>query len=249
MPINGLFAPSWLINPFIFSLFLFGVPRAQSQPNVQDAAVLPDSAKGYWRVYTDYNTGLTRISFYTTEHELLYQEKMKDRYIKLTKRTIAQFNELLAKLVDGHLVADRIKSYDLLVSTHGIDPPRFLLPEVDEPPTDSPQTPSNQLLVNLLPVQDKKVRLCYSNPAQQHLLVSIKDEFSHYMYRARSLAKTNSELFNLSQLPPGRYRFDIDSGQNTIQYSLVIPEGDDRIELNRVSSPSTGLTQPKAHLP
>ncbi|MVM38998.1 hypothetical protein GO730_18020 [Spirosoma sp. HMF3257] len=236
MRIDRLFAKKWLINTFIFVLFLFIRPMAQSQPNVYDAPTPPDSAKGYWRLYTDYNSGLTRVSFYTTNHELLYQEKMKDRYIKLTKRTVAQFNDLLMKLVDGHLVADRVRSYDLLVSTHGINPPRFSLSQAVEQPTESPQTPSDQLLVNLLPIQDKKVKLWYRNLTQQPLLISIKDEFSQNMYRTVSLAKTNSELFNLSQLPPGHYRFLIESGLNIVHYSLIIPEEDGFIKLNRVSS-------------
>lgn len=249
MRINRFLAKNWLTPPFIFVLLLFGRPMAQSQPNVHDAAILPDSAKGYWRLYTDYKSGLTRVSFYTPKHELLYEEHMKDRYIKLTKRTIAQFNDVLTRLVEGHLLADRVKSYNLRVSINGTVPGRFSSPRADEPPIASDQMASDQLWVNVLPIQGKKLRLWYKNPTQQPLLISIKDEVSQNMYRAVSLTRTNSELFNLSHLPTGRYRLSIASRLNTVEYNLVIAEEDELIEFTGGASLSTRLAQGEVPLP
>jgi hypothetical protein len=228
----------WLINTVSVFLFLCNALLTQAQPNVHDAPMLPDSAKGYWRLYTDYDSRLTRVSFYSVQDRLLYQETIKDRYVKLTKRTMSEFNDLLARIVEGHLIADRIKSYDLSTIGQWAPRPPLSLPAPEEQMAESSQAGSDQLAVELIQIEGKKVRLWYKNPAQQPLLISIQDEVSQNMYRAINTAKTNSEVFNLSQLPQGHYRFKIDCGQTSVHYSLVIPEDDGRIKLNRLITPS-----------
>lgn len=235
---TNFFLRCWLINTVSVFLLLYNALLTQAQPNVHDAPMLPDSAKGYWRLYTDYDSRLTRVSFYSVQHQLLYQETIKDRYVKLTKRTMSEFDDLLAKLVEGHLMTDRIKSYDLLATGQRVPRPQFSLPATQEQMAESSQAGSDQLAVQLIQIEDKKVMLWYKNPAQQQLLIRIQDEVSQNMYRAINTAKTNSEVFNLSRLPQGHYRFKIDCGPTSVQYSLVIPEDDGRIKLNRLATPS-----------
>ncbi|MCK8496101.1 hypothetical protein M0L20_29815 [Spirosoma sp. RP8] len=219
-------------------LLLYDPLLTKAQPNVHDAPMLSDSAKGYWRLHTDYDSRLTRVSFYSLQDQLLYQETIKDRYVKLTKRTMAEFDDLLARLVEGHLVTDRIKSYDLPPIGQEAPSPPFSLPASKEQLAESSQAGSDQLAVELIQIEDKKVRLWYKNLAQQPLLIRIQDEVSQNMYRATHTAETNSKVFNLSGLPAGHYRFKIDCGQTIVQYSLVIAGDEGRIKLNRLATPS-----------
>ncbi|RAI75119.1 hypothetical protein HMF3257_14610 [Spirosoma telluris] len=135
-------------------------------------------------------------------------------------------------------MADRIKSYDLSTTGQWAPRPQFSLPAPEEQMAESSQADSDQLAVQLIQLEGKKVRLWCKNPAQQQLLIRIQDEVSQNMYRATNTAKTNNEVFNLSCLPQGLYRFKIDCGQTSVQYSLVIPEDEGRIKLNRLTTPS-----------
>lgn len=235
---HSLFPRHWFVNACCVCLLLAGGRLSQGQPNLYDEPTLPDSAKGYWRLYTDYHSRQTRVSFYSVQHQLLYQEKMNDRYVKLTKRTRAEFDELLTKLVDGHLVADRIKSYELLAPGQWSARPSISLPVIQEPDADSPQHTADQLTVQVTPIRGKKVRLWYLNPVQQPLLISLQDELAQNLYRVIRRAQTDSEVFNLSQLPQGRYRFRIEGSKASVHYSLLIPEGDGPIQLHRLSTQS-----------
>lgn len=96
----------WLLRSLLLYSLLLTETKVTGQPDPYNQPASTDSTQCYWRLYTDYATRMTRVSFYTSRHELLYQEKIKDRYIKLSKRTIRQFDDLLTRLVNRNLVGN-----------------------------------------------------------------------------------------------------------------------------------------------
>ena len=168
---------NWLVQLLFFSWLFLAAPLVQGQSDAYYQHAVSDSLRGNWRLQTDYSSRMTQISFYTAHHELLYQEKIKDRYVKLTKRTLRRFDELLAQLVERHLVADQVKSYDLWASTREIDLSPYQ-PMRSEPGIKIIIDTVNQLTVNLTITEDNKLNLFYLNPTQQSLLIILKGENS-----------------------------------------------------------------------
>ena len=192
-----------------------------SQPNPYNQHTRPDSSKGYWKLHTDYNTRMTHVRFYSSQNELLYQEKIKDRYIKLTKRTIRQFDNLLNRLVARNLVVGRVKSYDILVSNQWNAIPQPASSRLEESSMPAPVA-SSLPTIDLQVVSNTQVRLSYLNPASKQLLITIANESYEYFYKRKSTLKEYAGLLNISHLPSGTYRFEVDGGKKVAQYQLTI---------------------------
>ena len=76
-----------------------------------------ESDKGYWQVHTDPNSRNTIVQFFDGSNQLLYQETMPKKYIKLNKRNVRQFDVLLGKLMARELLSGKVKSYDLVADS------------------------------------------------------------------------------------------------------------------------------------
>ena len=88
MAIFYLLPLHWFLRSLLIYALILTQNEAIGQPNPANQQPSLDSTQAYWRLYTDYAARMMRVSFYTSRHRLLYQEKIKDRYIKLSKRTI-----------------------------------------------------------------------------------------------------------------------------------------------------------------
>lgn len=192
------------------------------QPNPYGQRTRPDSSKGYWKLYTDYNTRMTHVRSYSSQDDLLYQEKIKDRYIKLTKRTIRQFDNLLNRLVARNLVVGRVKSYAILVSNQWNAIPQPVSSLLEEETSSLAPITSSLPTIDLQVVSTTQVRLSYLNPASKQLLITIANESYEYFYKRKSTLKEYAGLLNISHLPSGTYRFEVDGGKKVAQYQLTI---------------------------
>jgi hypothetical protein len=217
----------------LVSSLAFKVLPAQGQLTSNDQFTPSSSATAYWRVHTDYKQQMTCINFYTAQHNLLYQEKIKDRFVKLSKHTIRQFDQFLTKLVAGHLVADRVETYDLLAMNQWNTLIQSPQAEAAEPKSVMPLTSYDQLTVTLRLIDEKKLSLSYLNPAHQPLIISMADDSFLCLYKEITSLYTNDKLFDVSQLASGTYRFEVDGGQQSVVYRLVIPANGGRMELKR----------------
>ncbi len=202
------------------------------QPNPYYQRTRSDSSQGYWKLYTDYNTRATRISFYSGQDVLLYQEKIRDRYIKLSKRTLRQFDNLLSRLVDRNLVSSRVKSYDILNSNQWTArPPRSPSPLNEEAVLPEPvatRAPS----INLEVVSSSQVKLSYVNPTRERLLVTLANDNFEFFYKRYSTLKEYAGLLNVGHLPSGTYRLDIDGEKKTVTYQLTVDQDKKSIQLH-----------------
>lgn len=230
LPLRGL-----LSSLLLYSLILTGT-RVVGQENSADQSPGLNSSPGYWKLYTDYATRLTRVSFYTSQHELLYQEKIKDRYIKLSKRTIRQFDDLLVRLVNRNLLGDQVKSYDLLASNQWTP-----IPQRDQsgfiPEDTSPATVGlNRPMINLKVVSPSQLLLSYLNPTGERLLITIANDSFHYFYKKQTVEKEYAGLINISHLASGVYRFGVDGPQKKALYQLSINQETKSLQLSTLLS-------------
>ncbi|GAB4028716.1 hypothetical protein [Spirosoma koreense] len=215
---------SWLLRTLLVSSLLLTHSAAIGQSSPENQPLSGDSTQGYWRVYTDYATRTTYVSFYASRHELLYQEKIKDRYVNLSKRTIRQFDDLLMRLVNHNLVVNQVKSYDLLASNQWIA----------SSPSEKTRTESedrvplsvglHRPMVNLKLVNPGQLLLTYRNPAGEQLLITIADDSFHYLYKNQSKEKEHAGLINISHLPTGIYRVGVDGPQKKALYQVSIDQ-------------------------
>lgn len=232
MSINSLLSVRWLLKILLVSSLILIEIRAVGQPGPYYQHHLSDSTRGYWNVYTDYNTRMTRVSFYTSQDELLYQEKIKDRYIKLTKRTIHRFDNLLNQLVNRNLIVGQVKSYDLLVSNQWTAIPKRNESRFDEEISTPATAASKMPTVNLEVVSSSQLRLSYLNPASKRLLITLANDSYQFFYKKHSILKEYAGLLNLSHLSSGTYRLEVDSEKKTVQYQVIIDEDNRSIKLN-----------------
>ncbi|GAB4030322.1 hypothetical protein [Spirosoma gilvum] len=167
---------------------------------------------------------MTRVSFYTSRHELLYQENIKDRYIKLSKRTVRQFDDLLTRLVNHNLVGNQVKSYDLLAGNQWA-----AISHSEKLMSDSEAKVPGLIglirpIVNLKLVNPSQLLLSYRNPAGEPLLITIADDSFHYIYKKQSKEKEHAGLINISHLASGIYRVGVDGPHKKAIYQLSIDQ-------------------------
>lgn len=230
MSIYSLHPVSWPLKSLLVSSLLLIESTVVGQSNQYYQHPHSDSSQGYWKVYTDYATRMTRVSFYSSQDELIYEEKIKDRYIKLTKRTIRQFDNLLIRLVAHNLIVGQVKSYDLLASNQWT-----AIPQRDESRLDeeiiTPAT-SKAAAVNLEIVSSSQVKLSFLNPASERLLITLANESYQFFYKKHSTLKEYAGLVNISHLPTGTYRLEVDGEKKTVQYQLIIDQDNRSIKLH-----------------
>jgi hypothetical protein len=202
------------------------------QPNPYYQRTRSDSSQGYWKLYTDYNTRATRVSFYSGHDVLLYQEKINDRYVKLSKRTIRQFDNLLSRLVDRNLVSSRVKSYDILNSNHWTAIPKRISSPLKEEAVHSAPVAPTAPSINLEVVSSNQVKLSYVNPASERLLITLANDSFQFFYKRQSTLKEYSGLLNVSHLPTGIYRLDVDGQKKTVTYQLIVDQDKPSIKVN-----------------
>ncbi|UFH57191.1 hypothetical protein [Spirosoma sp. KNUC1025] len=219
-----------LLKSLLVSPLLLTVSLVVAQPNPFYQPPRSDSTRGYWKLYTDYSTRMTRVSFYSSQDELLYQEKIKDRYINLTKRTIRQFDNLLNRLVAHNLIAGQVKSYDLLASNQWTAVPKRVESRLNGEVITSAS--SNVPTVNLEVVSSSQVKLSYLNPANEKLLITLANESYQFFYKKHTTANEYAGLLNVSHLPTGTYRLEVDGVKKTVQYQLIIDQDNHSIKLN-----------------
>lgn len=232
MSINSLFLVSWLLKSLLVSSLLLTKAIVFGQPGQYYQHAGSDSSQGYWKLYTDYSTRMTRVSFYSGQDELLYQEKIKDRYIKLSKRTIRQFDQLLNRLVDRNLVVGQVKSHDLLVSNQWVAIPKRSGSRFDEETIIPVAVALKAPTVNLEVVSNNQLKLSYLNPASERLLITLANESYEFFYKKQSTEKEYAGLLNLSHLPNGTYRLEVDGEKKTVKYQLIIDQDNRSLKLN-----------------
>jgi hypothetical protein len=175
--------------------------------------------QGYWQVYTDYKTGNTAIQFFNAAQQLIYKETLSRKYVKLTKRNIKRFDNLLAKLTAGNVLNTSVKTYDLVADSRsalrGVSRPTATMAA----PTNAHQTTeSNVYVVRAV----GRLRIILKNPYQEHFNVSILDDDRRTIHYERVDEADYSRWFDMSNLSAGVYKVNIASARMQLNYKLTI---------------------------
>ncbi len=199
--------------------------RAQS-----DYYARTDSSKAYWKLQTDAASQKTMIRFFNQRHELVYQETLSGRYVKLTPRNIRLFDEMLQRLVTNQLVSAQVKSYELIASSNNVpqqvvstssEMPVFTSYILDpaKDPTEISPLRSDVAISNV-----GKLKIHTLNIREEPVLILLLNDQGRYVYKEKTSQLAHTRTLNLTQLPEGRFRLEIDGSRKDYAYQLVIQD-------------------------
>lgn len=177
-----------------------------------------ESDKGYWQVHTDPNSRNTVVQFFDGSNQLLYQESMARKYVKLTKRNVRLFDELLAKLMARELLSEKVKSYDIVADS------RTDFPSVSEPEWSAPTVAMKTAMSNVYVVQKGKMKVILKNPAQESYDIRIVDSDLRTIYHEQVKDPSYGRWFDMSKLGQGTYSVHISSPRKKLNYKLIIDD-------------------------
>jgi hypothetical protein len=191
---------------------------AQSVAYVSSPQAYVEADKGYWQVHTDPNSRNTVVQFFDGANNLLYQESMARKYIKLTKRNVRLFDELLAKLMARELLSEKVKAYDIVADS------RTDYRSASEPEWSAPSVNIKTAMSNVYVVQKGKMKVILKNPAQENYDIRIVDSELRTIYHEQIKDSTYGRWFDMSKLGQGSYSVYISSPRKKLNYKLVIDD-------------------------
>ncbi len=209
-------------------LLLFSTLVGSAQPDYHSGS---DVTKGYWKIQTDYNTRSTVIRFFNARQEPVYQETLRGQYVKLTKRNIRLFDEMLDRVVNNQLLASQVRSSDLLASNDAGLSKTSRVYAYEETSSVVPEF-NAKFLVNPLVNSYGKLRINFANPDRKQVIIELTDESTNLIhYRELNRQAGYNRYFDVTHLLSGKYRLQVKGAGETKNYWLTIDKPYHRYEL------------------
>ncbi|GAA4455789.1 hypothetical protein GCM10023189_24060 [Nibrella saemangeumensis] len=207
-------------------LFLIGCAvSAQAQHNGYYTQAA-EPARGYWNLKTDHTIRGTLIRFYNGDSQLVYQESMPNRYIKLTSANTRRLDQTLARLVDNQLVASAVAVSGIPVTcsepvTRRSRPkPATAEPEV----TNTPDATGGRVQWYTQAAKPS-VHLVLVNPTQERLTITVLGEDHTAVYEHITHLTASRHHINLAGMPAGTYQIRVKSATRQYQQPVTLSYG------------------------
>lgn len=191
----------WL--PVLMLLLQAQTGLAQFEQTAQQNTVEADSSRGYWRLKTQAATRSTLIQFFGGNHQLLYEEILPEKWVKLSRKNQKQFDELLAQLLDNQLVTSRIKT-EILPPT----PVETVPPSVPVKSTPAPYSASTTAAyqVHAYVNSSGKLYLIVNNPDRLRYKISVVGQGNRSLYEEFTNHNQYRRKLDLSALLQDSYQ-------------------------------------------
>lgn len=206
------------VATYFLPLVLILLQAAQTSLLAQGHYSKDQPDNGYWQVYTDYKTGNTAIQFFNASQQLVYKETLSKKYVKLTKRNIRRFDNLLTKLTSGNVLNSSVKTYDLVADSRSTLTDVFRPEAVLTPPVNAHQTSHTNVYV----VRAGRLRVVLKNPYQEHFDVSILDDQLRTIHYEGVNESGYGRWFDMSNLAAGVYKVTISGPRMRLNYNVTI---------------------------
>jgi hypothetical protein len=208
------------LRALLATLLLFTTLVATAQPDYHAGKV---PAKGYWKLQTDYATRNTIIRFFNDRDEPVYQETIMGKYIKLTKRNIRLFDEMLNRVVNSELLASQVKAYDLVATNDFSYSSASANYKLEETPAMFIPEDNKGFMANPWITKVGKLRVNFANPGQKKVQIELTDEMSEVIYYSESSHLTTYVRYlDTRHLSSGKYRLQLKSPDRTLTYWVKI---------------------------
>ncbi len=223
-------------NWLVVSLFLYGLTAtAQS-----DYYSRTDSTKGYWKIQTDFTTQKTRIRFFNRRHEPIYEESLSNRYVKLTSRNIRLFDSMLERLLTNQLLSAEVKSHELVATSTSV-PYHVVSAPLSNPVSTSYVLASSKEPLDVNPLRSDvaisstgRLKIHVVNLREEPVLVTLLDDQGRYVFKEKNTVPAYNRTLNLTRLPEGRFRFEVEGAQKRYTYRLIIQANPQSYQLRAI---------------
>jgi hypothetical protein len=220
----------------VLSLFLFSLTASAQS----DYYARTDSTKGYWKIQTDFTTQKTMIRFFNHWHEPVYEESLSNRYVKLTSRNIRLFDSMLERLLTNQLLSAEVKSHELVATSTGV-PDNVVSAPLSKPVSTSYILASPKETLDANPLRADaaisntgKLKIHVVNLRQEPVLVTLLDDQGRYVFKEKNAVSAYNRTLNLTHLPEGRFRFEVEGIQKRYVYRLIIQANPQSYQLQAI---------------
>ncbi|GAB3270238.1 hypothetical protein GCM10027347_40800 [Larkinella harenae] len=194
-------------------------------------------AKGYWKIQTNYASRSTVVRFFNIQDEPIYQETLPGKYVKLNKRTIRLFDQMLDRVVNQQLLASQVKAHDLLASNDS----RFVnaASTTDYAPEEvsSLAIPEAGKAFRVSPMINSmgKLRVSFLNPNEKIINIELMDEEERTIYYNELSQRTGYKRdFDVTHMANGRYRLQLRGAGETHTYWLTVDKNSHQFDLKPI---------------
>ena len=191
--------PSLLKRTLFFLVLLIHVAGSLRAQEKEVQRVYAAADKGYWSLYTDPGKRSTTVKFFDQENDLIYQESLAGRYLKLTPQNIRKLNEMHSWYVASQLVSAQVRS--------------MTLPMAPTPVNPAP----GRFQTNIFPVfGTTRFKIAFDNPERKWVNISLQDAQGHELHRERVNQPSYVRSFNLDKVNPGTYKVILKAGKEIV---------------------------------
>ncbi|GAA4465277.1 hypothetical protein GCM10023189_45610 [Nibrella saemangeumensis] len=195
--------------------------NAQSDLYAQHPTV---SDKGHWKLFTDNQNRNTVIKFFNVENQLVYEEVMAGKYIKLTDQNVQLINEIFDRVMANKLIAGTVKSAPLeevaISNRTAVWTGPALKPEsVAEVAVHNQLNYNIRLNSHVTEYESRRLlRVQVENPEQYRLIVKLQDKNGQNIYWEPLTKKASLVKLNLSELRSRSYTLEVSTPNRKYSY-------------------------------
>ncbi|AUD03681.1 hypothetical protein [Spirosoma pollinicola] len=191
---------------------------------------------GYWNLKTNTDIHGTLVRFYNSDSQLVYQESMPNRFIKLSPKNIRRLDEALNRLTANQLVATTVRTASLPYV------------EQERPVSRRAETPTSLNPAELAfgvqlytPAGKPAVHVVLANPTLDRLTITVLSAEKTVVYEHVTHLSASRHHLNFGEMPPGTYQIRVKSSTQEYQQpvTLVYGQRDAVVQINRPDSAPT----------
>jgi hypothetical protein len=217
-----------VLTQVYLSMLLLGLSRPMAAQNDYQpwAASAPN---GHWQLNTDPAERVTRVRFYNRAGELIYEEWLTGKYLKLTPRNIKVLDACLAGLAGNQLVAREARA-------SAIDRPHPFADPVSSntlrqfQPMNASGSLSGQIRYNLIPKPDQEALMIgIDNPAAETLRIRLIDPQGNVLCQEKTRQERYRSLLRIGKLESGTYTVTVSGGEHQFSQGLSLLRGQKKL--------------------
>lgn len=171
--------------------------------------------RGYWQLKTQATTRSTVIQFFGPSSNLLYEEILPEKWVRLTPKNEKQVDRLLEQLLANQLLSSRIATEDLPPTPMVAKNSRKAVPTVQLP--DSAVHP---YLVHAYVNPTGKLYLIVDNPTRLRYSVKVVDQRDRSLYEEFTNHDQYRRKLDLSALPHDLYQLVVTINNKPSSYTI-----------------------------
>jgi hypothetical protein len=207
-----------------FSVLLLGLPNGVTAQDIHYRD--PNNpAKGYWQLFTDAESRTTNVKFFDANQQMLYQEIMPGRFIKLTNRNITRINLVFDQIAGKSMVEKSVKSASLtsadfkkLINRNS----KKRYNNVEES-TLYKENPASGLAVHTYQIADKTdYYLTIQNPQQEQVFIYLFNKINQNIYWEKVQKTDYRRKFNFEGMPQEEYKLVVTTADKKLKYTKKI---------------------------